>query len=131
MAPTAGNRALLASLNRVNADMGLPAQEEIDPLKRGAGDISFVAADVDGLVGLGPASSGDHTPAETVDIASIWLPGEARCLADEPAKREEIALQVLRAGRGQSSAGTGVGGVGEAVDAKPDRPAERAIGQRP
>ena len=72
MAPTAGNRALLASLNRVNADMGLPAQTEIDPLKRGAGDISFVAADVDGLVGLGPASSGDHTPAETVDIASIW-----------------------------------------------------------
>ncbi len=44
----------------------------LDPLKRGAGDISFVAADVDSLAGLGPASTGDHTPAETVDIASIW-----------------------------------------------------------
>ena len=43
----------------------------LDPLKRGAGDISFVAADVDSLVGLGPASEGDHTPAETVDIPSI------------------------------------------------------------
>ena len=72
MAPTAGNRALLDRLNRVNADLGLPAMAALDPLKRGAGDISFVAADVDGLVGLGPASSGDHTDAERVDIPSIW-----------------------------------------------------------
>lgn len=73
MAPTVGNRRLLAQLNAVNADLGLDPQAEQDPLKRGAGDISFVAADVDGLVGLGPSSSGDHTPAETVDIASIFL----------------------------------------------------------
>jgi len=72
MAATAGSRAFLAALNRVNADLGLAAQAELDPLKRGAGDISFVAADVDGLIGLGPASRGDHTPEETVDIASIW-----------------------------------------------------------
>ena len=72
MAPTPGNRALLARLNRVNADIGLATMAELDPLKRGAGDISFVAADVDGLAGLGPASTGDHTPAETVDIASIF-----------------------------------------------------------
>lgn len=72
MAPTPGNRALLAALNRVNAGMGLEPQAELDPLKRGAGDISFVALDVDGLVGLGPASRGDHAPGETVDIASIW-----------------------------------------------------------
>jgi glutamate carboxypeptidase len=72
MAPTAGNRAVLARLNAVNRDMGRPEMGELDPVKRGAGDISFVAADVDGLVGLGPASSGDHAPGETVDIASIW-----------------------------------------------------------
>jgi len=72
MAPTAGNRALLQRLNVVNRDMGLPEMGELDPVKRGAGDISFVAADVDGLVGLGPASRGDHAPGETVDIASIW-----------------------------------------------------------
>jgi glutamate carboxypeptidase len=72
MAPTAGNRALLGRLNAVNADLGLEPQAELDPLKRGAGDISFVAADVDGLVGMGPASRGDHTPEETVDIASIF-----------------------------------------------------------
>ena len=72
MAPTAGNQALLDRLNRVNRDMGLEPMGTLDPLKRGAGDISFVAADVDGLIGLGPASRGDHAPGETVDISSIW-----------------------------------------------------------
>ncbi len=72
MAPTPGNAALLAKLNAVNADLGLPAMEALDPLKRGAADISFVAKDVDGINGLGPASRGDHAPGETVDIASIW-----------------------------------------------------------
>jgi glutamate carboxypeptidase len=72
MAPTAGNRALLARLNGVNRDLGLAEMGELDPARRGAGDISFVAADVDGLVGLGTASSGDHAPGETVDIASIF-----------------------------------------------------------
>ncbi|MEO5972220.1 MAG: M20/M25/M40 family metallo-hydrolase [Sphingomicrobium sp.] len=72
MAPTDGNRAVLARLNAVNRDMGLPEQGELDPVRRGAGDISFVAKDVDGLAGLGPASRGDHAPGETVDIASIF-----------------------------------------------------------
>jgi len=72
MAPTSGNQAVLDRLNRVNADMGLPAMPALDPVKRGAGDISFVAADVAGLAGMGPASSGDHTPAERVDLPSLW-----------------------------------------------------------
>ncbi|MCL6729863.1 M20/M25/M40 family metallo-hydrolase [Sphingomonas hankyongi] len=73
MPPTAGNRAVLEELNRVNRDAGFQVMPELDPVKRGAGDISFVAADVDGLAGLGPASDGDHTPAERVDIPSISL----------------------------------------------------------
>jgi glutamate carboxypeptidase len=72
MAPTEGNRALLARLNRVNADMGLQAMGELDPMDRGAGDISFVAKDTDGLVGLGPAGAGSHAPGEWVDINSIY-----------------------------------------------------------
>jgi glutamate carboxypeptidase len=72
MAPTEGNRGLLARLNAVNRDMGLPEMGELDPVKRGAGDISFVAADVDGLAGLGASSRGDHAPGETVDIPSIF-----------------------------------------------------------
>ena len=72
MPPTEGNRALLARLNRVNADMGLDQMGETDPEKRGAGDIAFVAADTDGLVGLAPAGSGSHAPGEAVDVASIF-----------------------------------------------------------
>jgi glutamate carboxypeptidase len=71
MAPTDGNRALLARLNRINTDLGLPEMAALDPLKRGAGDISFVAGHVDGLVGLGTASRGDHAPGETVSLFSI------------------------------------------------------------
>ncbi len=71
MAPTDGNRALLTKLNGVNRDLGLPEMAALDPLKRGAGDISFVAADVDGLAGLGPYSTGDHAPGEAVDLPSI------------------------------------------------------------
>jgi glutamate carboxypeptidase len=71
MAPTAGARALLARLNLVNRDLGLAAMAELDPAKRGAGDIGFVAADVDGLVGLGAAGEGSHSDRERVHIPSI------------------------------------------------------------
>ena len=72
MAPTEGSRAVLGKLNLVNSDMGLEQMGELDPMKRGAGDISFVAQDVDGLIGLGAASDGDHAPGEKVNIPSIW-----------------------------------------------------------
>jgi glutamate carboxypeptidase len=71
MAPTPGNRALLDRLNTVNRDLGLAEMPALDPLKRGAGDISWVAADVPGLVGLGTASRGNHTPDEVVDLTTI------------------------------------------------------------
>lgn len=80
MAPTAGNKALLAKLNQVNVALGLPEMQPLDPMKRGAGDISFVAAHVDGLVGLGPHSTGDHAPGETVDVASIWTQAKRAAL---------------------------------------------------
>jgi glutamate carboxypeptidase len=67
--------------------MGLPAMGELDPSKRGAGDISFVAADVDGLVGLGPSSEGSHTASEAVDIPSI----------SKQAKRAAILMSRLAA----------------------------------
>jgi glutamate carboxypeptidase len=58
---------------------------ELDPLKRGAGDISFVAKDVDGLVGLGGAGDSEHAPGENVDLASI----------DRQAKRAAILMARL------------------------------------
>jgi glutamate carboxypeptidase len=71
MAPTAGAKALLGKLNVVNRDLGLPEMPVLDPLKRGAGDIGFVAEDVNGLVGLGAGGEGAHAPGETVDLPSI------------------------------------------------------------
>jgi len=71
MAPTEGSRALLADLNRVNGDLGLPQMAELDPMKRGAGDIAFVAGDVDGLVGTGITGAGAHAAGETADLTSI------------------------------------------------------------
>jgi glutamate carboxypeptidase len=44
---------------------------ELDPLKRGAGDIGFVAHLIPGLVGLGTAGSGAHAAGETVELPSI------------------------------------------------------------
>jgi glutamate carboxypeptidase len=72
MAPTPGNRAILLTLNAVNRHIGLPEMGELDPSKRGAGDISFVAADVDSLAGMGASGSGSHAPGESVDIPSIF-----------------------------------------------------------
>ena len=71
MAPTEGNRALLARLNAVNSALGLPQMEEYDPARRGAADSSFVARDVDTLAGLGTAGGGAHAVGEWVELDSI------------------------------------------------------------
>jgi glutamate carboxypeptidase len=71
MAPTEGNRALLARLNAVNRDLGLPEMAEYDPARRGAADSSFVAGDVDTLAGLGAAGGGTHAEGEWVALDSL------------------------------------------------------------
>jgi glutamate carboxypeptidase len=84
MAPTEGNKALLAKLNAVNATLGLPEMPAGDPANRGAGDISFVAF-IDGLVGLGMAGEGSHAPGETADLRSL----------DRQAKRAALLMTQL------------------------------------
>lgn len=76
MAPTEGNRALLARLNLVNRDLDLPDMAELDPARRGAADSAFVAADVDTLAGMGAAGGNTHAEGEWVDLDS--LPRQAR-----------------------------------------------------
>ncbi|MGZ8310437.1 MAG: M20/M25/M40 family metallo-hydrolase [Allosphingosinicella sp.] len=71
MAPTDGNRRLLARLNQVNRDLGLPEMPEYDPARRGAADSSFVAADTDVLAGLGAAGGGAHAAGEWIDLGSL------------------------------------------------------------
>lgn len=71
MAPTEGNRALLARLNSVNRDLGLDVMAEMDPAKRGAADSGFVAQDVDTLGGLGASGGLAHAEGEWIDLASL------------------------------------------------------------
>ena len=71
MAPTEGSRALLGQLNGVNRDLGLEEMGELDPMRRGAGDIAFVAPYTDGLVGTGAAGDGAHATGETADLTSF------------------------------------------------------------
>lgn len=67
MEPKEGNKKLFETINKVNADMGLGAVIENDPMERGAGDISFIADYLPCIDGLGPAGSGSHAPGETIN----------------------------------------------------------------
>jgi glutamate carboxypeptidase len=71
MAPTKGNKMLLAELNQVSLDLKQGEVVAYDPGKRGAADTSFVADFVDCLDGLGTMGSGAHTPEETVNLNTI------------------------------------------------------------
>jgi glutamate carboxypeptidase len=73
MPPTDANRALLHTLNQVNRTLGVAEMPELDPLLRGAGDISFVASLLPGLAGVGASGDGAHAPGETVDLPSQVL----------------------------------------------------------
>jgi glutamate carboxypeptidase len=79
MAPTEGGHGLVKQLNEVNATLGLPPMEEMDPMLRGAGDIAFVAPYVPGLVGTGVMGEGAHAEGETVFLDSI--PKQAKRMA--------------------------------------------------
>ena len=73
MPPTAGNMRLLAMLSAVNEQLGRGPMLPLDPLQRGAADISFVAPYADTLAGLGALGSGGHTPQESIDLSSMPL----------------------------------------------------------
>lgn len=70
MAPTSASRALLALLNQCNASLGFHQMPELDPMKRGAGDIAFVADILPGLAGIGATGAGAHAPGETIDLSA-------------------------------------------------------------
>jgi glutamate carboxypeptidase len=70
MAPTEESRALLRMLNGANLSLGFAPMPELDPMKRGAGDISFVAKYLPGLAGIGATGEGAHAPGETVDLSA-------------------------------------------------------------
>lgn len=74
MAPTDGNRRVLAVLDAVSRDLGAGPVSAQDPAERGAGDISFVCdGRLECLDGLGAMGDNDHAPGEYLEIASLSL----------------------------------------------------------
>ena len=71
MSPTDGNRRLQAQLSEINESLGRGPMPALDPSRRGAADISFVAPYTDALAGLGPFGKGGHTPNESLDLTTI------------------------------------------------------------
>ena len=73
MAPTKGNIALQKALSEINVALGREPMPALDPGKRGAADISFVAPYTDALAGLGGIGGGGHTPDEYLELSSLPL----------------------------------------------------------
>jgi glutamate carboxypeptidase len=79
MAETEASKALVVKLNEINATLGLPVEDTVDPRLGGAGDIAFVAPYVPGLVGVGALGAGAHAEGETIYLDS--LPTQAKRMA--------------------------------------------------
>ena len=73
MSPTDGNRQLQEMYSQINEDLGRGPMPTLDPSRRGAADISFVAPYTDGLAGLGAIGKGGHTPDESLELDSMPL----------------------------------------------------------
>ncbi len=72
MTPTAGNESLLRELDRASRDLGLGAVEALDPAKRGAGDIGFIAHLLPSLDGLGSGGGeNSHAPGEFMALDTL------------------------------------------------------------
>ena len=91
MSPTPGNARLLAVYDSASKALGYGAVAALDPGRRGAGDISFVAPLIDGLDGLGALGSGSHAPGERVDLKTLSM------------QTERAALLLYRLGRRPAS----------------------------
>lgn len=73
MPPTDGNRALQRMLSGINVGLGGAPMPALDPSRRGAADISFVAPYADGLAGMGAYGRGGHSPDEALDLGTLSL----------------------------------------------------------
>ena len=80
MSPTPGNARLLAVYDSASRALGYGAVAALDPGRRGAGDISFVAPLIDGLDGLGALGGGTHAPNEWVELRTLQMQTERAAL---------------------------------------------------
>jgi glutamate carboxypeptidase len=85
MAPTAGNKRLLAMYDKASRDLGLGPVVAVDPSRAGAADVSFVAGIVPMIIdALGLSGHDDHTEKETADLRML------------PAQTKRAALLIYR-----------------------------------
>ena len=85
MARTPAGEKLLAEWNDGSVALGLGPVLEAGPMTRGAGDISFVAPYLPGLVGVGILGEGYHAEGETAYLDSL----------SKQAKRNAILMERL------------------------------------
>ena len=71
MPPTDGNMSLHSMLSTISEELGDDPLPALDPSRRGAADISFVAPYVDVLGGLGGQGENMHSPNERLDLDSL------------------------------------------------------------
>lgn len=72
MAPTAGNKRLLAMYDRASQDLGFGPVVAVDPSRAGAADVSFVANIVPMAIdALGLSGHDDHSEKETADLRML------------------------------------------------------------
>jgi len=85
LAPTNGNRRLLALYDAASRDLGTGPVTAVDPRMAGAADISHVGTLVDmALDGIGLMGTGGHTVNETADLRTL------------PTQAKRAALLLLR-----------------------------------
>ena len=85
MAPSAGNRRLLAMYDKASRDLGLGPVAAVDPSRAGAADVSFVAGIVPMIIdGIGLSGKDGHTVNETADLRML------------PAQTKRAALLLYR-----------------------------------
>ena len=72
MAPSDGNRRLLALYDRASRDVGSGPVVGVDPSRAGAADVSFVASLVPMKIdGIGLSGHDDHSDKETADLRML------------------------------------------------------------
>ena len=90
LAPTEGNRRLLALYDQASRDAGAGPVTAVNPDMAGAADVSFVAEHVPMILdGIGQMGDGGHTVNETADLRTL------------PSQTKRAALLLYRLTRGQ------------------------------
>ena len=72
MAPTDGNRKVLAMYDQASRDVGAGSVTAVDPMRAGAADVAFIAGIVPNIMdGAGLMGRDDHTVNETADLTTL------------------------------------------------------------